>query len=36
MLLFADKLRMLAQTCTGRPWAYLCNGKNVEATTPEA
>jgi hypothetical protein len=33
---YADKLRMLAQTCNGQPWAYLCNGKNFEATTPEA
>ena len=33
---YSEKLRTLAQTCDGRPWAYLCNGKDFEATTPEA
>jgi hypothetical protein len=33
---YARVLSELGQTYQGKPWAYLCNGKNFQATTPEA
>jgi hypothetical protein len=33
---YAKKLKKLAQTFHGQPWAYLCNGKDFQAATPEA
>lgn len=33
---YAEKLIKLGQTYNGQPWAYLCNGKDFQATTPEA
>ena len=33
---YAEKLKKLGQTYEGQSWAYLCNGKNFQATTPEA
>lgn len=33
---YAKKLKVLAQSFKGQPWAYLCNGKDFQAATPEA
>jgi hypothetical protein len=33
---YAKKLQELAHSFNSQPWAYLCNGKEFEATTPEA
>ena len=33
---YAEKLKKLAQTYNGQPWAYLCDSKDFQATTPEA
>lgn len=32
---FVEKLQVIAKTYDGNPWAYLCNSKDFQATTPE-
>ncbi len=33
---YIETLQMLGRTYAGKPWAYFCNSRKFEATTPEA